>query len=165
MIQRGETSEGKALLFSMGEQYFALAVEEVDRVLRAVQITTLPDAPPHLLGLMDMGGRQVPIVDLDRRLGLAPRSIGIDDRIILTNRPKQMGFFVDGVHGVCHFEADHFTSAEGLFPQLEHCLTGVGTWQGKTVLIFDCQRLVGDFMDLSMTAPEDNKESVVGASA
>ena len=132
-----EEKRFQVLLFSMGEQRFALSVLDVERVLRAVRITPLPDSPNHLLGLIDIGGQHVPIIDLSRRLGMETRAIDIDDRIIITGKPMRVGFFVSEVTGVVDFDAGHFAVSEGIFPQLEQYLIGVGKWRGETILVFE----------------------------
>jgi len=47
--------------------------------------TFVPDAPETVLGVMDVAGRVLPVLDIRRRLGLAPRSPAVADRLLLLN--------------------------------------------------------------------------------
>ena len=74
---------GTMLTFGLGEALFALPVTLVQEILDARPVSTLPNAPPHLLGVIDVRGASVAVVDLRRLLGEPPREEAPDTRLVV----------------------------------------------------------------------------------
>ncbi|MBF0152589.1 MAG: purine-binding chemotaxis protein CheW [Magnetococcales bacterium] len=129
------------LVFRLEEQLFGMPLHQVERVLRAVEITSLPDAPEKILGFVNDHGRQLPVMDIRRRLSLPPSPIHPDQRIIIALGRRPFCFFVDTVNGVVDFRQEEFRSPEEIYPGMEHFLSAIFTWSGDTVLVFDCDLL------------------------
>ncbi len=72
-----------ALLFSIEGIRFALPVSTVERIIRAVAIAPLPDAPPNVLGMINVHGKAIAVLSLRRRIGLNERDIEAEDQFIL----------------------------------------------------------------------------------
>ena len=66
------------LVFAV-ERLYALDIELVERVLRAVEIRPLPSGPEILAGLVNVRGSVLPVVDLRARFGLPKRTARLDD--------------------------------------------------------------------------------------
>ncbi|HOU33276.1 MAG TPA: chemotaxis protein CheW [Synergistaceae bacterium] len=75
------------LAFSVAERRFALPLSEVDRIVAAVEIQDLPQAPAFVRGVVNVGGALVPVVDLRVLRALPPREMELSDRMILV-RPE-----------------------------------------------------------------------------
>lgn len=56
---------------------YAVALTSVERVVRAVEITPLPNAPDIVLGVINVQGRVVPVVDIRKRFRLPARAISV----------------------------------------------------------------------------------------
>jgi purine-binding chemotaxis protein CheW len=100
-----ESSE-TLVVFLLDGQRFALAVEHVQRVLAAVEVTPLPGAPSHVCGVIDLHGDVTPVLDLRRRAadGL-PRAIAINDRfIVLRTARRTVALVADEALGVIEVE-------------------------------------------------------------
>jgi purine-binding chemotaxis protein CheW len=69
--------------FRLGGQHYALPLEYVERALRMVAITPVPEAPPWVVGVINVHGRVVPVLDLRWRLRLPAREPGLDDRLLI----------------------------------------------------------------------------------
>lgn len=67
--------------FKLKEEEFAVKIERVKEILKMVNITPIPKAPPYLMGLMNLRGTIIPILDLKRRLKL----YGEDEELTLTD--------------------------------------------------------------------------------
>ncbi|SFP04363.1 chemotaxis protein CheW [Tranquillimonas alkanivorans] len=74
---------GTVVTFSMNDALFALPVARVQEILDARTIAPLPNAPDYLLGLIDVRGASVAVVDLRRLMGEPPREDTQDTRIIV----------------------------------------------------------------------------------
>jgi purine-binding chemotaxis protein CheW len=71
------------LVFELDDARYALRLDAVREVARAVLITPLPDAPPVVEGVIDVRGSLIPVYDLRTRFGLPPRSLHPDDRLVI----------------------------------------------------------------------------------
>lgn len=77
------TGSNGVLLFYVGDHANAADINDVERVLRAVALVTLPDMPPHLEGLLNLRGEAVPVVDLHYRLSIAAPPLDPADFFII----------------------------------------------------------------------------------
>ena len=73
------------LAFAIAEKRFAIPLTLVDRVIRAVEVTTVPDSPPVIHGIIDFHGRVIPVINLRKRFGMEQKPVEPDDRFIITN--------------------------------------------------------------------------------
>jgi purine-binding chemotaxis protein CheW len=73
------------VIFALDELQFALGIDVIDRVTRAVAITPLPDAPPGVLGVVNVQGDIVPVYDMRVRFGLPRRELRSSDFMVLAH--------------------------------------------------------------------------------
>lgn len=131
------------LLFSLDDQRFVVSVGAVERVVRAVRITPLPDAPDWLDGVITLGGRAVPVVNLRRRFRLPGKSLDLRDRIMICRtRRRVIAFVVDQAHEVVSLPPEMREEAQSIFPELENFIAGAGRLADETVLIYDFDKLL-----------------------
>jgi purine-binding chemotaxis protein CheW len=71
------------LTLELGEQVLGIGVRHVREILDIGRITPLPNAAPDTLGVVDVRGTSVPILDIKPRLGVASRPLGDDARIVV----------------------------------------------------------------------------------
>ena len=62
------------VVFALDEQRYALHLLAVERVVRAVEVTALPEAPEIVLGVVNVKGRIVPVINVRRRFRLPERN-------------------------------------------------------------------------------------------
>jgi len=62
----------RALLLHVGDDTYAVPIEDAREVLAATSITNLPTAPPSVLGLCNVRGEIIPVFDTGVLLGLGP---------------------------------------------------------------------------------------------
>ncbi|KTT74643.1 chemotaxis protein CheW [Sphingomonas endophytica] len=102
----------QVVVFGLGEEEFALPVGEVREILDHRPAFRMPDAPRWLLGLTDVRGTSVPMVDLRARLGLEGADTTLSTRVLVVEvpidggEPLVLGLVVDRVLDVSSFGAD-----------------------------------------------------------
>ena len=74
---------GTVTTFGLGEALFALPVTMVQEILDTRPVSPLPNMPPHLMGVIDVRGASVAVVDLRRLLGEPPREDAPDTRFVV----------------------------------------------------------------------------------
>lgn len=89
------------LIFTLDRQRYALALDTVQRVVRAAALTELPQAPDIVLGVIDLSGEIVPAVSLRRRFRLPERELDCDDQFVVARAGRRtVALVVDGTEGV-----------------------------------------------------------------
>jgi purine-binding chemotaxis protein CheW len=75
--------------FRLDRQLYALPLDHVERALRMVAITPVPEAPPWIAGVINLQGKVIPTVDLRQRLGQPSREAHVDDRLLVVQAPER----------------------------------------------------------------------------
>ena len=93
--------------FSIGEEEFGVNILKVQEIIRTMEITKVPRAPEFVEGVINLRGKVIPIIDLRRRFGLAPKAHDKNTRIIVIEINNIIvGFVVDAVSEVLRIPAD-----------------------------------------------------------
>lgn len=130
------------LLFCVDERRYALDVAAVERIVRAVEVTLLPDAPDYVRGLINVAGEIVPVIDVRQRLGLPMREMELSDRLILTKMASGLrALLVDRVEGVVDLPTPSETCARTSV--LDTTATAI-TLEGNIVLIQTKEALLSE---------------------
>lgn len=130
------------IVFLLDNQSYALPLNIVERIVRAVEITPLPKAPNIVFGIINVQGQVVPVVNVRRRFGLQEREIDIDDRLIVVRTSKRVVVFpVDEVDDVRETSKHKMIPAERITPGMEH-IAGVIKLNGDMILIHDIDRFL-----------------------
>jgi purine-binding chemotaxis protein CheW len=123
------------LQFDLDGQLYALQLEQVERVIRAVELRPLPESPPVIRGIFSLHGRILAVADPRRRVGLPDKEIALEDRIIIARTPARMlGLLAQGDVEVVEYEPHAITEAECVVSGLE-LVEGVGRLPDGLVLI------------------------------
>ena len=131
------------LTFFLDSQAYALPLEAVLRVARAVEITPLPQSPPFLLGIVNVQGQVVPVINLRRALSLPQRDIQLEDRILLVDTGRrEIGIVVDAVDQVGGHQAESLVTAAGEIAPPLRSVQGVFVQEGNLVLVHDLDSLL-----------------------
>ncbi len=146
------TGHEPLVVFALGEQKFAVPISVVERVVRAVEITPLPDAPPNIRGVINFQGRIVPVFDLRRRCGLPPRALQTSDYFIIAQTGSRLvALLVDSVEGVESAAPSAFTSAADIEPELD-LTRGVMKLTTGIVLVQDIDHFLSSDEDDALRA-------------
>ena len=97
------------VVVAVDEHRLAIALEQVVRVVHAVEVTTLPDVSPVVAGYVNVHGEFVPVIDLRRRLGLPERDLVLSDQFVLVHGGGMRALVIaDGVVGVVELASESF---------------------------------------------------------
>lgn len=89
------------LLFSVGAEEFGIAVAAVSGVVRYEDPTPVPRSQEGVLGVINLRGRVVPVVDVAQVLEIERKPVGVVTRIVVTEMPDgPVGLLVDAASEV-----------------------------------------------------------------
>ncbi|PYV88145.1 MAG: chemotaxis protein CheW [Acidobacteria bacterium] len=128
------------VVFTLGEQRYALKLDAVERVLRAAEISPLPNTPEIVMGVINIRGQIVPVINTRRRFLLPEREISLTDLFIMARTSKRNVVLVaDAVNGLVERSERDVVTAEEILGELE-CVEGVMKLDDGLVFIHDLER-------------------------
>jgi len=92
----------RLVVFTLDEQRYALRLSAVERIVRVVEVPPLPKAPEIVLGIVNVQGRVLPVVNIRRRFRLPEREAGLRDQLILALTSLQQRLVKTGGRLVKH---------------------------------------------------------------
>lgn len=132
----------KIVRFALDEFHYGLALADVERVVRLVEITSLPQAPEIVLGVVNVQGRIIPVVNIRKRFRLPERELSPEDQLILAKTWKRpVGLAVDAVAGVVELPERRVTAAQVILHGLEY-VEGVARLDDGMILIHDLDKFL-----------------------
>jgi purine-binding chemotaxis protein CheW len=132
------------VVFTLDGQPFALDLAMVHRVVPAIEVTSLPNAPSVILGVVNIQGELLAVVDLRRRFGLPERDISLSDQLIIANITRQestrrIALLVDAVTGIRAVAQDEILEGTEIVSGLEH-VRGVVKIANDLILVHNLER-------------------------
>jgi purine-binding chemotaxis protein CheW len=136
--------------FTLGDLDFALALADVERVLRAVAIAPLPGAPAPVLGMVTVHGEVLPVADMRHRFGLEPRPVHPDDHLVIARTPRRRwALTVAAACDVVQCGPGELIEPQALVPGLEH-VHGVARTREGLLLVHDLDRFLAPDEDAAL---------------
>jgi purine-binding chemotaxis protein CheW len=132
------------VVFTLDALSCALELAKVQRIVRAVEVTPLPNAPAVILGIINVQGELMPVVNLRHRFRLPERAIRLSDQFIIANMTlrgttRKVALVVDALLGVRVVAEDRIVVGEELVSGLEH-VQGIAKVADDLILIHNLER-------------------------
>jgi len=144
-FDNNDNNHNQFFVFRLDSQRFAIRLDNVEKVIRAIELIKVPESLDFLLGLMNMEGRILPVFDVRKRFLLPPKELDIDDRIlILSTATGTIAVIVDSVEGIVAFSSQQIYSAKSIFPKMDQYIEGVWKDGDDTAIIYDIDKLFPD---------------------
>jgi twitching motility protein PilI len=145
----------RVLCFNVLDINLAILLGELHEVLETPRYTRLPMVRPWVLGLSNVRGKLLPIIDLAGYLAGTLSSRRSFQRVLIIDiAGNEVGFLVDGVFGVRHFTAEQF-DGEATIPEignLARCVSGCFVEKGgEKNYFFRPEQLDSDMALLDMS--------------
>ena len=130
------------VIFTLDSQRYALPLTAVEHIVRAVEITPLPEAPAIVLGAIDVEGKVLPVLNLRRRFLLPEREIGPEDQFLIAySSQRPVVLVIDEAHGVIECEPSAIVVADRIVPGIEQ-FKGIVRMDDGLVLIHDLDKFL-----------------------
>ena len=129
------------LVFNIEGARIAVDLLHVERVVRAATLAPIPGAPDTVLGMLNLNGIPVPVVNLRKKLGFEDRELETTDEIIIFRREMALlGIVVDEVEDVVQVKDMDMTpiSEDADLPHL----SGATRLNGGIVLVHNIEKFL-----------------------
>lgn len=132
--------------FKLDTETYGINVMQVQEVLRYTEIAPVPGAPSYVLGIINLRGNVVTVIDTRSRFGLESSDITDNTRIVIIEAEKQViGILVDSVAEVVYLKASEIDVAPNVGnDDSAKFIQGVSNRDGELLILVDLDQLLSD---------------------
>lgn len=132
--------------FQLEEETYGINVMQVREVLRYTEIAPVPGAPDYVLGIINLRGNVVTVIDTRSRFGLVEGEITDNTRIIVIESEHQViGILVDSVAEVVYLRSSEIDTTPSVgTDESAKFIQGVSNRDGKLLILVDLNKLLTD---------------------
>ncbi|MBP8805144.1 MAG: purine-binding chemotaxis protein CheW [Kofleriaceae bacterium] len=135
--------DGKHLTFILADEEYAIPVTDVREIVGPLPVTPVPGTAHHVLGVINLRGKVIPVIDLRVRLGLMAGEIGPRSCVVVcqSSTATLVGALVDSVNEVMSLRPE---DAEAAPAAAGAEVAGLAKVKGRVVILLDVAAAVGD---------------------
>jgi len=132
--------------FQLESETYGINVMQVREVLRYSEIAPVPGAPDHVIGIINLRGNVVTVIDTRSRFGLMPGEISDNTRIVIIEADKQViGILVDSVAEVVYLRSSEIDTTPSVgTEESSKFIQGVSNRDGELLILVDLNKLLSD---------------------
>jgi purine-binding chemotaxis protein CheW len=152
-------TNGQVLTFHLGGETYGVDILRVKEIRGWSPVTRIPHAPAHVLGVLNLRGAIVPVIDLRLRFALqsaefSPTTVIIVLSLHMEDGVRECGVVVDGVSDVVDIPADAIKPAPSLGNgKSSDFINGIATVDDKMLIVLNVDDLVArDLVTAAATA-------------
>lgn len=136
--------DGRIITFLLGEELYAFDILSVQEVIPVPDTTRVPFQPDYIIGVTNLRGEVLCVLDLARFLDLPATAHAHQNRVVVTEEGEiRMGFLVDSVVGVRFLDPEQIMiPQEGSGGKAVHFASGLLSGESEVILLLDLERIV-----------------------
>ncbi len=147
MMMTGQKYEFEAVVFSLGDVFYAVRAAQAREILHPTTVTPIARSAPFIDGLMTLRGRTLAVVDMRKRFRLPAKSDRAVAKILVVRVPKALlGLVVDETRQVCKLVCEPAASAMalGAIGPAQRYVSGIAYKDGQLILCLDLAKLFSE---------------------
>ncbi|WP_340820732.1 chemotaxis protein CheW [Methanolobus sp. WCC4] len=133
------------VVFQLGDEEFGVEIMKVQEIIRMPEITQIPQSPDFVEGVINLRGRIIVVINLDKRFNLSSKEVDEHSRIIVVEiGDNVVGMIVDSVNEVLRIPASSVDPAPELVMSSvsKEYITGVGKMDNRLLIFLDLARIL-----------------------
>lgn len=152
--------EGKYLTFCLAKEEYGIGILKVKEIIGMMTITSIPQTPEYVKGVINLRGKVIPVIDLRLKFGLeladyTERTCIIVVEINSGERKIQMGIIVDSVSEVRNIKQGEIENTPTFGSKLNtDYILGMAKMEGGVKILLDIDRVLNDreFQEIASAA-------------
>jgi len=139
---------GQMLTFALGDEAYGIDILRVREIRGWQPVTAIPETPPHVLGVLNLRGAIVPVIDLRRRMAMQSAVHTSTTVIIVVSTETaqgrhDVGLVVDGVSDVADLKTDSLKPMPSIGAESRaDYIRGISTVGASMVMVLDIDRFM-----------------------
>ena len=132
--------------FRLENEKYGINVMQVQEVLRVTEIAPVPGAPSYVLGIINLRGNVVTVIDTRNRFGLSPSEPDDSSRVVIIESDEQVvGIMVDSVAEVVDLNSSDIETAPNVgTEESAKFIQGVASHDNELLILVDLNKLLSD---------------------
>jgi purine-binding chemotaxis protein CheW len=159
-FQKSGEELNQLISFSIGEENYGVDIQKVKEVIRNREITRLPKTPSCIMGVINLRGDVIPILDLRDRFGLEHREYNEMTRVIVVEvDDRSIGMVVDSVSHVLRIGQAEIEPPPPIVGGIsQEYLHGVGKIGEKLIVLLNIDKILTVEEKVELDRVEELKE-------
>lgn len=143
-------TDGKFLTFTMANEDYGIGIIKIKEIIGMIPITTIPQTPAFVKGVINLRGKVIPVIDLRLRFGLpavdyTERTCIIVVEIKRSDSTLMIGIVVDSVSEVLNIKGDDIEDTPTFGTQLNtDYILGMAKTEERVKILLDIDRVLTD---------------------
>lgn len=144
VLKPQENQFNRWVTFRLAEEIYGINVMQVQEVLRYTEIAPVPGAPSYVLGIINLRGNVVTVIDTRQRFGLMPTEVTDNTRIVIIEADKQVvGILVDSVAEVVYLRQSEIETAPNVGnEESAKFIQGVCNKNGELLILVELDKMM-----------------------
>lgn len=132
--------------FRLDNETYGINVMQIQEVLRYTEIAPVPGAPDYVLGIINLRGNVVTVIDTRRRFGLSDAEMTDSTRIVVLEVVNQViGILVDSVAEVVYLKQSEIESAPNVGnDESAKFIQGVCNKNGELIILVEFEKMLSE---------------------
>jgi purine-binding chemotaxis protein CheW len=132
--------------FRLEEETYGINVMQIQEVLRYTEIAPVPGAPEYVLGIINLRGNVVTVIDTRKRFGLRQSEISEQTRIVVLELEGQViGVLVDSVAEVVYLKQSEIETAPNVGnEESARFIQGVCNKNGELIILVEFEKMLSE---------------------
>ena len=138
------TNEQQIVIFDLAGETYGADIQAVQGIVRMQQITSIPQAPPAVEGVINLRGKVNPVMDLRKRFGLTVTDETKDSRIVIVDIGQQdVGLIVDAVAEVTRIPIDSIEPpSDVVSTEQTDYISGIAKFEDRMIILLDLDKVL-----------------------
>ena len=136
------------VVFKVGVEEYAIPILKVNEIIRlkGINITEVPNTQKYIVGIINLRGEVIPILDLRMKFNMPKRELDDNHRIIIVSiQGNSIGFLVDSVSEVARIDSEDITRPpEEISDINSKYITGVAKYKDRIFILLDIELITND---------------------
>lgn len=133
------------VVFKLNNEYYGIDIHNVENIEKLLTITRVPYTEKHIVGVVNLRGNVIPVVDLRKRFDLPRKEFDDETRIIITNiNDLKVGMIVDSSSEVLKLEREDIDIAPAIRGSINvDFIREIGKNDGRIIMLIDLKKVLG----------------------
>lgn len=134
----------QAVGFNLENETYGIDILNVSEIIKPINITFIPNTLDFVLGVINLRGKIIPIVDLNKKFFDKFKEITPDSRIIVVSvEDDNVGFLVDRIKKIFHIDKQNIeNSPETVNENVQKYIKGVGKLDEALIILLDANTIL-----------------------
>lgn len=129
--------------FMIGEEEYAVPILAIQEIIKPFTWTRVPQVPNYVLGVFNLRGAVIPLIDLRMKFGLQSKKHGEDTRFIVMRHGDDVaGFVIDRLTMAIRIKKENIGPAPDTVNDEDTIIDGVGKQEDKIITLLKVNKLL-----------------------